>query len=320
MTVLNINVNKAGGTLSEVYDEVLSMEKVHTDESITSRNYDKKFVLVESYSTTGLNSLGKLADFPTKYVLKQHKRNPSLATRMLHSDLEALVVDRGVELVARSWNGIIEGVVSPTYKFCDDAEVFAPIVANDELNGLTVVRSAIAPMYTSVQLRSNEEFYVPGDDSPLYWGVSISNSMTGFASVTMRLFVWRLVYSNGLAIPKSEEKLLHCVHRGSKDIAAEINKSVIALAEKQRAVQRKLIAAAQTPATILQMNAEGQVNYLISKLNLGEKDANAIINLFNTTYGGESRWGMAQAIAEFARDRSNTMVRDALERRALEVA
>lgn len=315
---MNINVNKTGGALDSVYKSILAMAETHADCRITSANYEK-FADVGMYSAVGLDTLGKIAKFPASYMREKYKSNQTLATRMMLDDLERLL-GSGVEPVARSWNGVIEGVVPPTYRIFDDMDAFAPIVANDELNKLTVVRSTIAPMYTSVQLRSNEEFYVPGDNSPLYWGVSISNSMTGFASVMMRLFVWRLVCSNGLAIPLGTAKLVRRVHRGSKDIAAEVNESVLFLAEKQAEVQQALVASAQAPAKILSMKDEYRADYLARELKLVEKDANAILTLFNTTYGGESRWGMAQAIAEFARDRSNTMVRDTLERRALEVA
>ena len=313
--------------IGDIFDMVTNMERGHEDIPMT-RDVFRKFAVPTAYSPEGFVSCGRQFGFPADFVASIYRgdektrvgADPMLAHDILMNRFNAVAASKDGVPTARLWNGLCYGVVSPSYNECDDPEVFGPVMECDILKDLAVSRYSVTPCYTTVQMVFPEPFKVPGDDSALYWGINISNSMTGLASVIFNLYVWRQVCSNGLCIPARNARFVRRVHRGTKDIAAELYENIQFLAARKDDITRELITAADADARILAMKEENRIPFLARQLSVGEKEVQRILDLFNDTYGGRTQWGFAQAISEYARDLPNLQKRDALERRALLVA
>ena len=75
-----------------------------------------------------------------------------------------------------------------------------------------------------------------------------------------------------------------------------------------------------TPSALEELKEEFKKDYLAKKLSLSKKDTEKVIELYETVYGGNTKWALVNAITEFARDTKNIDKREVLEKKALLVA
>jgi capsular polysaccharide biosynthesis protein len=123
-----------------------------------------------------------------------------------------------------------------------------------------------------------------------------------------------------MIVPLGEYTLCRQVHRGNKNIAEEFNENVKFLSERQNEIKGLIKSMSIEKSAIEDLQADFKADYLSKKLNLNRKETEKVIDLYENTYDGRTRWGMANAITEFARDLKDINRREYIERAAFRVA
>lgn len=114
-------------------------------------------------------------------------------------------------------DGVLRAFLGPTYTPIDDVQVFDSLRANmnSELASAKFVRTAVTD-------RSSHFAGVAGDPVDLdtsgkpdwvYPGFLIRNSEVGFTALTIDVFIFRLVCTNGLMVTADGKRLLYRQHR-----------------------------------------------------------------------------------------------------------
>lgn len=275
---------------------------------------------VERFSEYGLSTLGKTVGFPAPFIRKVHETNPALANTVVKDRVNEYFKKDAPEFFTREFGGQICGVVSNKYAYFDDNQVI-DIISDSPLTKMGFQNAIITP--ERLHLRAidvDNPFTIGNDDSQLYFAYFIDNSMVGQSSFKVQLGIYRLACTNGMIVPMREFVICRQVHRGTKDIAAEFNESVAFLAEKQEDIKALITGMASEDATIATLQAEFREDYIAKKLNTSKKETEKIFQLFESVYDGHSKWGMANAITEFARDLNDINRREFLERAAFRAA
>lgn len=294
-----------------------------TDTEVTTKiNASNQYRVhnVERFSEYGLSTLGKTVGFPAPFIRKVHETNPALANTVVKDRVKEYFKKEAPEFFTREFGGQICGVVSNKYAYFDDNQVI-DIISNSPLTKMGFQNAIITP--ERLHLRAidvDNPFTIGNDDSQLYFAYFIDNSMVGQSSFKVQLGIYRLACTNGMIVPMKEFVICRQVHRGTKDIAAEFNQSVAFLAEKQEDIKSLITNMSNEQATIETMQEEFRKDYLAKKLNLNQKETEKVIELYENVYDGSTKWGMANAITEFARDLKDINRREYIEKAAFKAA
>lgn len=280
----------------------------------------------DNYSDYGFKSLGTAIGFPAPFVKELNASEPRLARRVIMNRMDNHFLFNPKPLTARSFTvndeEKIYGIVSDSYAYFDDDEVMN-IIEDSPLASLAFKNVNISPERLHLRAVEDTPFFLPGDSSPMYFSYFIDNSMVGASSFRIMLGIYRQVCQNGLIVSMKQLTLCKQIHKGTKDIAAEFNSSLQFLAEKKDDV-RKILLSASTEKSVLEDMAEDfKQDYLAKKLTMSKKEADKVISLYDAysnEYGSRSRWALANAITEYARDIKDIQRREFLEGRALLVA
>lgn len=260
---------------------------------------------------------GSAASFVWGDLMKNHSE---LANGIVRAKTEDYFRNKNAApFIIREFEDKIQGVVSNRYSQFDDREVI-DIIGNSHIADLEFHNPLISAERFHVRAVEHEPFKIAGDDSPLFFAYFIDNSMVGGCSFRVQLGIYRLVCTNGLIVPVKDFVICKRVHFGKKDIAAEFTDAVAFLSEKRDAIRSSIAEAAVTRSRIEDMMEDFQSEYLMKRLNIGEKAATTILMLYKHTYGGGTKWALTNAITEYARDLEDITKRETLERLALKVA
>lgn len=304
------------------FAEVASRVKAITD---TENTYaveqpNSRICDINSYSEYGFSMLGKTVGFPAQFVRELYATNAGLATDVINDRVNLYFQKNEAEFFAREFMGKIQGIVSNRYAYFDDNQVI-DILENSILSQYKFQNAIISP--ERLHLRAidfDNPFKVGNDDSELYFAFFVDNSMVGQSSFKVQLGIFRLACTNGMILPVNQFIICKQVHRGTKDIAAEFNESIAFLSDKKEQIKELLASTTTEKAAIESMREEHRRDYLAKKLNLNAKEAERVITLYSTTYGGNSKWAMINAVTEFARDVKDINRREYLERAAYKAA
>jgi hypothetical protein len=145
---------------------------------------------------------------------------------------------------------VLRAFVSPTYTPIDDLRVFEALKSalGDRLHELRFVRLDVtdeSSQYAAVN-REEVDLGIAKPDRHRN-GFLIANSETGSRSLTLLVWIWRLVCTNGLVAPESS--IFRMVHRRQKDSAIEekLGRAVRLLPEYWQRSERTLRSARRDP-------------------------------------------------------------------------
>ena len=275
---------------------------------------------VDKFSDYGLSTLGKTVGFPAPFVRELSKSDADLANEVIRNRVQNYFDKGRPEFYARCFFDKTCGVVSHKYSYFDDNQV-VDILEGSPLAKMGFQNAIITPERFHLRaIDKSNPFKVSDDSSPLYFAYFIDNSMVGQSSFKVQLGVYRLACTNGMILPVQEFVICRQVHRGNRDIAAEFNESIAFLSQKQDALKELVMGMSGQEATIEGLKEEFRKEYLAKKLNLNRKETDKVMELYQTVYDGHTKWGMANAITEFARDLNDINRREFLERAAFKVA
>lgn len=304
---------------AEVFGKVKAITDTEVSVRITADNQQMVHT-IEQFSDYGLSTFGKTVGFPAPFIRTVYESNPILANAVVKDRVQQYFKAEKPEFFTRSFGGKICGVVSHKYAYFDDNQV-VDIIADSPIAKMGFQNAIITPERLHLRaIDTDNPFRVTEDGSDLFFAYFIDNSMVGQSSFKVQLGIYRLACTNGMIVPMREFVICRQIHRGSKDIAAEFNESVAFLVEKQEDIKALITNMADEQATIETLQAEFREDYIAKKLNTSKKETEKIFQLYNTVYDGHSKWGMANAITEFARDLKDINRREFLERAAFRAA
>lgn len=333
---------KATIGFDEVVSRVMDIAATEKTEIVTALSQDS-VVRFEGFTEYGFNALGKVVGFPAPFVLDVAKTNEPLALDIIKDRVWNYFNHGKKPFYTRDFLGKTAGVVSQRYAYFDDKQV-VDILDGSPLAAMEFQNPIITPERFHLRaLDKDSVFTLNGDDSALFFAYFIDNSMVGQSSFRVQMGVYRVACTNGLILPVNEYSLCRQIHLGKRDIAAEFNESIAFLAEKKEALKELLTNMSTEQATIETIREEFRQAYLQKKLNINQKEADKVLELYYTTYGGVdtdvnavasesqtgrlrpkatggTRWNMVNAITEFARDISDINRRESIERLAFRAA
>lgn len=305
-------------TFEEAKAKVDSIMATH--QTLEVDGFSPRLADVESYSDFGLESMGRMVDFPANWIRRLNEYNPMLAKNNISTQIQHHFEEGDQNFFVREFNGKICGAVSNRYAFFDDDQVM-DIIDGSELTGMQYRHCIITPERLHLRaIDMDNTFKIPGDDSDLCFAYFIDNSMVGLSSFKVQLGIFRLLCTNGLIAPVRECVICKMVHRGTKDIAAEFNESIKLLNGKKEAFLESIKEMTSKESVLERMEEEMKLDYLSKKLNLSQKGSKAVYDLYRDVYGGQTKWALTNAITQYARDVNSIEMRTSLERRALIVA
>lgn len=314
-----LNIKHGTIDFDNVFGRVKAITDTEVSTCITSANQQEVHT-IERFSEYGLSTFGKMVGFPAPFIKTVHETNPILANAVVKDRVREYFRAEKAEFFTREFNGRICGVVSNKYAYFDDNQV-VDIIADSPIAKMAFQNAIISAERLHLRAIDTENpFRITDDGSDLFFAYFIDNSMVGQSSFKVQLGIYRLACTNGMIVPMREFTICRQVHRGTKDIAAEFNESVAFLAEKQEDIKALITGMASEDATIATLQAEFREDYIAKKLNTSKKETEKIFQLYETVYDGHSKWGMANAITEFARDLKDINRREFLERAAFRVA
>lgn len=296
--------------------EIADTEKTEVVTTISQ----KRVAHVEDFTEYGFSTLGKTVGFPARFVMELAQSNKPLAEDIVRDRVSNYFHNRRRPFYIRRFLDKICGVVSDKYSYFDDNQV-VDILEGSPLAEMGFQNAIITPERFHLRaIEADKPFSVTGDSSDLFFAYFIDNSMVGQSSFKVQLGIYRLACTNGMILPVKEFIICRQIHRGQKDIAAEFNESIAFLAQKRDAIKEMISNMTAEQATIETIQEEFRRDYIAKKLNLNQKETEKVIELYSTVYDGHTKWGMANAITEFARDLTDINRRESLERAAFKAA
>lgn len=305
----------------EIIERTENIRKTEITTAITEVNR-RNICDASLYTDYGLGTLGKMVGFPAPFINKVYLSNPSLANDVIKDRVDNYFsLDSGKPFFTRSFEGKICGVVSNKYSYFDDYQV-VDILSNSSLADMSFQDTIITPERFHTRIIDTENpFTIDNDNSPLYFAYFVDNSMVGQSSFKVQLGVFRLHCKNGMIIPLGREFVI-CkqVHRGKKNISEEFNQNIAFLEEKKEVIRNLLADMSMETSQLEKIQEEFKADYISKKLNTNKKETESILKLYNEVYDGKSKWGLANAITEFARDLKDINRREYIERLAYKIA
>ena len=298
--------------------EICSTENSYAVDSLSAA--PQKLFNSENYSDFGFKSMGRMVGFPAPFVKNIEKSDPELSKEIIENRMRNYFLTTGKAFTVREFSDEVAGVVSSKYSYFDDNEV-VDILEDSPLANLGFQNVMITPERFHLRaIDRNDPFRINGDSSDMFFTFFVDNSMVGGSSFKVRLGVFRQACTNGLIVPVREFVICKQVHRGRKDIAAEFNENIAFLSEKKDSIKALLNDLSTVDSAIEKMSEDFKADYLARKLNASQAEAEKIIDLYQLTYGGKTKWALVNAVTEFARDINDIDRREMLEARALKVA
>lgn len=310
---------KQGSEFEEIATRVRKIANTEVTTQITEAN--QNFVTsIERFSDYGLSTLGNTVNFPAKFVKDIFDTNAELATQVVKDRVKLYFEKKKTNFYAREFEGKIRGIVSNEYSYFDDYQVI-DILENSPLANLKFKNNLISPeRFHTRAVDYNEPFVIGNDTSPLFFAYFIDNSMVGQSSFKVQLGIYRLACTNGMILPVRDFVICRQIHRGNKDISKEFNQSIEFLVKKKNDIKELITNMSLEKATIETLKEEFRKDYISKKLGTNQKETQKIFDLYEGTYDGQTKWGMANAITEFARDLQDINRREFIEKAAFKAA
>lgn len=309
------NLLKFTDSFNDIKSEVTAI--ADTENSYEVRNATGRLNRAANYSPYGLVNMGRLVKFPPDFIKTLTDSDETLSELVIENRINNYCKN-GRSFTVREYNGKICGAVTDKYAFFDDKEVI-DIVENSRLSEMKY-QAQVSPERLHIRAIDDEEFYIPNDKSPLRFMYYIDNSNVGRSSFKINLGIYRQVCTNGMIVSQKDFVICKHVHKGTKGFSTDVDMTLKAMDDRKETIKMLVINSALKDSSISKIKEDYRLEYLSKKLNLPKKETGKVIKLFNETYDGKTKWGLTNAITEYARDLSDIDKREYLERQAFIVA
>ena len=283
---------------------------------------------VSHYSGYGLFSAGSRLGFPASFVAKHYKKHPETTAKVIkdcYDDFFAKAENpvnkrQATGLMARTFEGVVCGVLTDKYSIFDDKEVVDILKSNSYLMDAEEFWYDISPEHFHTRFVSKDVLDFDGDDSPLHFCVFVDNSMVGESSLRVRFGLYRSACTNGCIFGFKEFEIVREMHKGTKEYEKILAEALEKCDEYEETLKKAVAEMSITKSSIYSLPDAVALSYLHDKLAIDRKACAKIYEIYNESYNGESKWDLCNAITEYAHDVGNISERIRLERLATQVA
>ena len=277
---------------------------------------------MSEFSENGFSQLASRLEFPAKFmrelVLDGHD---DLAETIIQTKSDDFFGrDKTKDLFFREFNGKIHGVLSDRYSVFDDKEILPILESSEYLMGATEFWYDISPDYFHTRFVSPNKLHIGNDPSPFSLCVFVDNSMVGRSMFRIRFGLYRWACTNGVIFGLKEFVLIKERHIGEKDWMKVVAEATLDAKKYEDMLIQMAEKMQEDASAIYNMTDEQAVTYIKTRLTTTAKKAEEIIEVYNTVYGGFSKWDLCNAITEVAHNVGNVENRILFEERALKVA
>ena len=148
------------------------------------------------FSGNGITALCNLLTIPTQYVKKcMAQGNFGLACLNLNTWIDKMPQDK--EMLLRTTNSRLFGIVSNKYTIFDDSEVLDVVEGIlGPQNNYSIKDYSISPELMKLRIVSRDKIIINGEE--LSFGFDVKNSRVGRSSVSIDVLIYRAICSNGM--------------------------------------------------------------------------------------------------------------------------
>ena len=286
--------NKVDRICSSREDYILSREALQSGE--------RTMPTVADFSAYGIGSMAGRLNFPSA----------AFTSLISHGcdDLANAIIERYTNdylkskktIFVRSFDNKIYGFLSPKYSCFDDNEVLDIVENSGILEQTENIWYSAHPERFHARFIDKDKFTVGNDHSNLSMAVFVDNSMVGGGSFKIRYGIYRHACTNGCIWGLKEFTLAKEQHKGEKEWTQIAASAVADTQAVKELIKRRIQLMQGENSAIYGLDPDKAIVYLKNRLATNEKTAAKILDFYQNTYGGHSKWDLCNAITDVAHD------------------
>ena len=252
-------------------------------------------IITAPMSRFALGQFGTKVGVPAPYIEKCMDNGMTALAQM---NVNAWLPNHKGGMMFRKTNDHFRGILSPRYSSYDSERILDVVSDKVDFSEYQVKNAYISEERLHIRLVQNDTLNIAGED--LFPALFIDSSDVGRNTLIITFGLYKFICSNGLVISKCGGTLYRQRHVGIDPEEFEYG-----------------IAAGLKEIPTLTANAETWVDKAINEtmtfdaikahlkaMKLKEKDQDKVIDLMNTRYGGNTRWGFINGVTEVAQQYS----------------
>ena len=243
-----------------------------------------------------------LLEVPAHYMKKCIEKNK---IDLFKRNIDNWAKDIDKDLMIRTNRNIIRGIVTQNYIPYDNHEILRDITAaiSDTNSQLIPVGAYLSEDRMNIRLIDiNKPVYIQGDESPLYFGINVTNSNIGTSSTSIKFFIYRQWCKNGCTINEGSGILYKQSHAGKEHKFMRRLKFQSAIQNIDLLRDNIEMILQESRKKELSLNEmQMLIDKMKKKVTLSEKAANSIIEVAQQKYGS-TKHGIINGITEVAQE------------------
>lgn len=242
---------------------------------------------------------------PAKYIKKCFSTGRiDLASENMNSWLN----EHDGSFLIRCWEDKVRGVLSQRFMTFDAPEILESVsnVAKDSMGDWSVAGFVLNPFRLHVRLISQQRFPIGGED--LFPGIMIDSSDVGRSTLSVNMFIFKQICTNGLSVSKLDFELFKQRHIGISlpEFQEDFRKAVAKIPDAISSSLDFLRGAISSSPKILIPDEDselydGFVKQVQHDTTLGDESARKVISLMQEKYT-PTVWGLVNSVTEVAQD------------------
>ncbi len=307
-----MNNLKIAASFQEIEDRVKNLMRTENSYMLLGKNIAEPVRVAvkkeniphfKDYSPYGLSAMASRVGYPAQGLsILSATNNEDLADEIIGRFTNKYLEKHNAYI--REFGGLIYGFLSERYSTFDDDQVLDIIKTNDYLTNADKIWYDVSPVRFHARFIDKERFTVGEDNSPLSMAVFVDNSMVGASCFKIRFGIYRHACTNGMIWGLKEFTILKERHLGDKDWTKIVAKAINESEEIKELIRKRILFMQGKKSAIYGLDEDKALAYIKNKLVTSEKTARKILDFYNNTYGGQSKWDLCNAITEASQELS----------------
>ena len=244
------------------------------------------------------NKLG----LPVKYFKRLRESDSSVLRNLAIDSLNTLLAYYDKPFFFRMYQDKLRGVLSERYSNFDSPEIMD--ILCETFNGTDFVIRGSEVSYEDFHLRvtTQQPFKISNFDKDVYLGMQITSSDVGKSTLSVSVFIWKEVCTNGMCLPIFDKQMFRQKHIGIKEeiFSKGFKHSVEMLPLLQDKVADLLFSANSALIDKNIFNVKTPVGKAFKEyVILPDKDISTLKELNGHYSNSVTSWSVASAITEF---------------------
>jgi hypothetical protein len=280
------------------YNINLEKHKISFTDNIQMKAGTHKFDITEH----ALGQLCTTLGIPSSYMKKCIEEEK---VDLFKRNIATWAKDLKGDICIRTNRGVARAIVSKKYVPYDNDEVLRDITSAISDTGMELVPVGAYLNEDRLNLRLidiNKPFYIKGDQSPMYFGISVSNSNIGTSSTSIKFFIYRQWCKNGCTISAGGGELYKQSHAGTQHKFMRRLKFQAAIQNMDLLRDNVELFLQESQGKILKIHEmEEMIEKMKKECPVSEKAAKSILEVAEQKYGS-TKYGFINGITEVAQE------------------